>query len=306
LRTHCAAELTKHSRAITELKASIKDRATLLTKVTVSQVEIKKSTAKVERDLAMNAQRAQDAADMPTILDYISLVRSNRLLQREVAQSLRKAEVKAGAFGGGSGSSSSGHRRSASAGGGPSAHLHSMSREAESREGADSLRPAAGSGSPAFLASSALGATSQGGGGGFGSSCALPGILGTRPLGTVASVQRVLYSGVGTGAAAPATSTLRSVMPAKTALEASEAMSGRALGGGGLVAPLMRSVSGGAPLPRSVGGFPGALTSSLGKIGGDKQSGPPVLSKLRLGIAGLKGPPPRGAGPTAPQSPSLG
>ena len=254
------------------------------------QAQVDKQVSAARGELQVNEQRSQDAADMPSILDYMSLVRTDRLLKAEVAQAVRKAEVAAASPGGAAG------RRSASAGSAFSGPLGGGEREGE-----DSLRPAAAGGgagaaassNPAFLASAGL--TSTGVGKGRGSSCFLPSVANTRPMGTVASVNRVLYSSVGTGSAAPAPSALRRTMPAKTAVETAEAMGGRALGGGGLVAPLMRSVTGGGALPRGVAGFSGGLASSLGKLGGGAGDAP-VLSRLRLGKAGLMGPLPRGAG----------
>ena len=288
-----AGDLAATNRSIVDLRASIKERSQLLAKVTTMQAGIDKSLVAVRKELLVNEQRAQDAQDMPTILDYISLMRTHSLLKREVAQAARKAEVAATQQQQQPQPSLAQHQhRSASAG---------SERRGVSRQGEDSMRTGSdalggggggggGGGNAALAASAALSAT--GIGKGPGSSCALPGLLGTRPMGTTASINRVLYNSVGTGAVAPATSALRRTMPAKTATETAEAMSGRALGGGGLVAPLMRSVTGGGPLPRGVAGFSGGMASSLSKLGG---AAPPVLSKLHLGKSGIKGPPPRAA-----------
>ena len=242
--THCPAcplpgELSRASKSILDLRAAIKDRSQQLQKVATLQAELDKQVGGLRRELQLNEQRSQDASGMPTVLDYINLVRTDRLLKAEVAQAVRKAEVGAGVSPGRSAGSRGQGGRSASAGsafssGGGLERLgeDSLRAPSSSSSSSSSSASAAALANPAFTASASLSATGLGGTG-LGSSCTLPSVAGTRPMGTVSSVNRVLYKSVGTGSCAPAPSALRRAMPAKVAVETAEAMGGRALGGGG-------------------------------------------------------------------------
>ena len=259
--------------AVETVRATLSGRQQSAVRLAETQASLTESLADAKAELARNRQRAQDACTMPTTLDYMALVRTQELLQRQLVQVQRKTELQemlAASRGRGAGAPGGTHRIAASP-------LRTSAAVGAGEEGVgfgEFTRVGAGAGAGADPHGAAAGQQQQ-------FSTTVAGISGTRPLGTTASIARAVYSQVGTGAAAPAPSALRRTMPAKAATETAETLSGRALGGGFAPAPLLRNLTGGGPPPRGVAGFPGGLV-------GGSTGGAPVVSRLHLGSAHRK------------------
>lgn len=201
-------------------------------------------------------QHAQDAAMMPSVVEYIEATRTRALLLRQISQLERKLEV---------------------------ADLSARGRHARSL-GASSVHQRASSadGSSALSSTASL-AESIGAGGQVrlgGESTRAASLSGRRGIGGTASVLRGVYAQLGSTEPPPAPSQLRLTLGASAANATATALSGRGPGGSSAAGVLLRNVTGAGPVPRCVGGFFGAMSSSAGAAGNAR------VGKLILGRPG--------------------
>ena len=203
-------------------------------------------------------QHAQDAAMMPSVVEYIEATRTRALLLRQISQLERKLEV---------------------------ADLSARGRHARSlgASASSAHQRASSADGPSALSSTASLAESIGAGGQVrlgGESTRAASLSGRRGIGGTASVLRGVYAQLGSTEPPPAPSQLRLTLGASAANATATALSGRGPGGSSAAGVLLRNVTGAGPVPRCVGGFFGAMSSSAGAAGNAR------VGKLILGRPG--------------------